>query len=84
MDIKKDAVVYCDPPYSNTKKIYGEFNNKDFDKWMNELPTNEIYISEYTVLPNTEIVSNLGKKQNFVSTQGDLRKSELLLKYIHH
>lgn len=84
LDIKKDDVVYCDPPYFNTPKIYGEFNNSDFDKWMNELPTNEIYISEYTVLPNTEIVSDLGKKQNFVSTQGNSRKSELLLKYIHH
>ena len=84
LDIKKDDVVYCDPPYVNTNKFYGEFNNNDFDKWMNELPTNEIYISEYTVLPNTEIVSYLGKKHNFVSTQGDSRKSELLLKYIHH
>lgn len=83
-DIKKDDVVYCDPPYFNTPKIYGEFNNSDFDKWMNGLPTNEIYISEYTVLPNTEIVADLGKKQNFVSAQGDSRKSELLLKYIHH
>ena len=84
LDIKKDDVVYCDPPYVNTGKVYGEFNNSDFDKWMNELPTNEIYISEYTVLPNTEIVVDLGKKQNFVSTQGNSRKSELLLKYIHH
>ena len=84
LDIKKDDVVYCDPPYVNTNKVYGEFNNSDFDKWMNELPTNEIYISEYKKLPNTKIVADLGKKQNFVSKQGDLRKSELLLKYIHH
>lgn len=84
LDIKKDDVVYCDPPYFNTGKFYGEFNNSDFDNWMNGLPTNEIYISEYTVLPNTVIVADLGKKQNFVSTQDDSRKSELLLKYIHH
>ena len=84
LDIKKNDVVYCDPPYVNTGKVYGEFNNSDFDKWMNELPTNEIYISEYTVLPNTEIVSDLGKKQNFVSTSKSKRKPELLLKYVHH
>lgn len=84
LDIKKDDVVYCDPPYFNTQKIYGEFNNSDFDKWMNELPTDKIYISEYTVLPNTVIVADLGKKGNFISTPKSKRKSELLLKYIHH
>ena len=84
LDIKKDDVVYCDPPYINTSESYGGFNNDDFDNWLNQLPTSKIYISEYTVLPNTEIVCELGKKHNFVSTQGNSRKSELLLKYIHH
>ena len=84
LSIKSTDVVYCDPPYINTSKSYGEFDNDDFDNWMNGLPTDEIYISEYTVLPNTEIVADLGKKQNFVSTSKSKRKSELLLKYIHH
>ncbi|AKP68398.1 DNA adenine methylase [Companilactobacillus ginsenosidimutans] len=84
LNIKPDDIVYCDPPYINTKQSYGEFNNDDFDNWLNQLPTNQIYISEYTVLPNTEIACELGKKQNFISTPGNSRKTELLLKYIHH
>ena len=84
LNIKSTDIVYCDPPYINTGKSYGEFDNDDFDNWMNKLPTDKIYISEYTVLPNTVVVADLGKKQNFVSTQGDSSKSELLLKYIHH
>lgn len=84
LDIKSTDVVYCDPPYINTAISYGEFDNDDFDNWMNGLPTDKIYISEYTVLPNTVIVADLGKKRNSISASKSKRKSELLLKYIHH
>lgn len=84
LNIKSTDIVYCDPPYINTGKSYGEFDNDDFDNWMNKLPTDKIYISEYTVLPNTVIVADLGKKRNSISASKSKRKSELLLKYIHH
>ena len=31
-------ILYCDPPYQNTKGMYfGGFNNKDFIEWLNKI-----------------------------------------------
>lgn len=82
LDIKKDDVVYCDPPYIKTSNQYDGFNNEEFDKWLNQLPTDNIFISEYSIRTNTKIYSNLGNKQSF--TANGKRRNELLLKYVHH
>ena len=80
--INTDDVVYCDPPYVGTSKNYGGFDYKAFENWyLNECPAKEIYISEYTKLPYTEVAFNLGKKQN-LSAIGK-RRDELLLRVVH-
>lgn len=44
-------VIYCDPPYANTKKYETDFDNNAFWEWVREIkrmyPRCEIYISEY-------------------------------------
>lgn len=81
LDIQASDVVYCDPPYIGTSVQYGGFDNKAFENWyLHECPAEEIYISEYTKLPHTEVVLNLGKKRRFSSA--GKRKDELLLKVI--
>ena len=79
--INTDDVVYCDPPYVGTPHNYGGFDHKAFENWyLHECPAKEIYISEYTKLPYTEVVFNLGKKQS-LSSMGK-RRDELLLKVV--
>lgn len=45
----KNAVVYCDPPYDNTREFStGKFNNNEFWKFASELSKNNIvFVSEY-------------------------------------
>ena len=79
--INIDDVVYCDPPYVGTSPNYGGFDHKAFENWyLHECPAKEIYISEYTKLPYTEVAFNLGKKQNLSSV--GKRRDELLLRVV--
>ena len=81
LNIQANDVVYCDPPYIWTGEQYDGFDNKAFENWyLHECPSKEIYISEYTKLPHTRIVLNLGKKHSFKSA--GKRTDELMLKVI--
>ena len=81
LDIQSDDVVYCDPPYIGTREQYGGFDSKAFENWyLYECPAKEIYISEYTKLPNTEVFFNFGNKHNFSAT--GKRRDELLLRVV--
>lgn len=79
--IDTDDIIYCDPPYAGTSENYGGFDHKAFENWyLHECPAKEVYISEYTQLPYTEVASNLGKKINFTASGN--RKDELLLRVV--
>lgn len=80
LEIGPEDVVYCDPPYVGTSKDYGGFDNNSFQRWIANCPAKQIYISEYTRLPHTEVAFNLGKKLSF-QAKGK-RPDELLLKYV--
>lgn len=79
LDVQPDDVVYCDPPYISTGVNYGGFDFETFHKWYISQPT-DVYISEYTVLPDTEVYAELGKKHSMTAT--GKRRNELLLKVI--
>jgi site-specific DNA-adenine methylase len=53
IEIQKDAIIYCDPPYQGTAEYKeGAFNHKEFWDWVREKSkTNNVYISEYNA-PN--------------------------------
>lgn len=81
LEIGQGDIVYCDPPYIYTKGYASEFDHQKFIDWYShKCPAREIYISEYTRLPNTVVVADLGKKHSFITT-GKWR-NELLLKVI--
>ena len=80
LEIEPEDVIYCDPPYTGTGQNYGGFDDDAFQRWLAECPSKQIYISEYTQLPHTEVAFALGKKQSF-QVNGK-RAEELLLKYV--
>lgn len=80
LNIRKDDIVYCDPPYLGTSADYGGFDNDSFQWWLANCPARQIYISEYTKLPHTEVVFSFEKKRAF-TISGKYRE-ELLLKYV--
>ncbi|WP_286102944.1 hypothetical protein [Pediococcus pentosaceus] len=80
--INTDDIVYCDPPYIGVQYDYDGFDHKAFENWyLHECPAKEIYISEYTKLPYTEVAFNFGQKHSFSAT--GKRKDELLLRVVH-
>ena len=76
-DIESEDVVYLDPPYVGTSMLYGGWDEKEFEDWYTSLPANEVYVSNYERLPNTEIVAEFSKHS--LTAKGTRRK-ELLLK----
>lgn len=81
LEIGQDDIVYCDPPYMGTKGYEFEFDHQKFIDWYShQCSAREIYISEYTQLPNTVVVADLGNKHNM--TAMSKRRNELLLKVV--
>lgn len=59
VQIPQNAVVYCDPPYINTKYFSGveRFNHNEFWEYMRGLSkTNMVFISEQTAPDDFEVV----------------------------
>lgn len=83
LGVNPDDIVYCDPPYRDTKQYADvpDWNSKAFTEWYMSCPAKNIYISEYSVLPGTEVVANLGSRRT-VFTSAAKRHDELLLRVI--
>jgi len=49
LDIPDNSIIYCDPPYRDTKKYKGDFNHKDFYDWVRDKVNegHQVFISEY-------------------------------------
>lgn len=62
LSINGNDVIYCDPPYLNSFHRYGGFDDNRFSKWLNNLPTHNIFISEKHILPHAEVFKDLGTK----------------------
>lgn len=83
----ENAVIYCDPPYANTKH-YGYANQEKMDynrfwNWARELSKNNyVFVSEQTAPEDFEIVWEMeakrtcGKDNNFKATEKLFRYKE--------
>lgn len=49
LEINRNSLIYCDPPYKNTTGYKdNKFSHEDFEKWATEkAKENSVYISEY-------------------------------------
>lgn len=73
VEIPKDAIIYCDPPYQGTAEYKeGSFNHKEFWEWVRQISkTNKIYISEYNAPDDFEILLSFSQKSTL---QGGVQK----------
>ena len=69
LDIPKNSIVYCDPPYEGTTKYKEGFNHSEFWEWVRtkSLEGHSVFVSEYNapedficVWENT-LINNLSK-----------------------
>lgn len=79
LNIQPNDVVYCDPPYIGTSVDYSGFDFESFHEWYMNCPA-DVYISEYTKLPDTEVYADLGNKHSLTAT--GKRRNELLLRVV--
>ena len=48
IQIPKNSIIYCDPPYHGTKKYKDNFNHDEFWQWVRKLSKEyDVYVSEY-------------------------------------
>lgn len=72
--IKKDSVIYCDPPYIGTASYSKTgFNHEEFYDWVrnNKRP---VFISEYTMPDEFKVIASMSKIQK-LSSNKENRKS---------
>jgi len=82
LDIPKNSVIYCDPPYKDTTQYKDKFDHFAFYHWCREMKRkgHSVFVSEYT-MPNDfvcvwekEVSSNLG-----VSSKGKKGTEKLFM-----
>ena len=73
VEIPKDAIIYCDPPYQGTAEYKeGAFNHKEFWNWVREISkSHKIYISEYNAPEDFEVLLSFSQKSTL---QGGVQK----------
>ena len=81
LDIPKNSVIYCDPPYQNTTKYHHDFNHSFFWDWCREKSKqgHKVYISEYNApndfvcvwqkVTNSQLSANGSTGGNKISTE---------------
>lgn len=71
IDIPKDAIIYCDPPYQGTAEYKeGSFNHKEFWDWVRKVSkTNKVYISEYTAPKDFKAILEFSQKSTLQGGQ---------------
>ena len=54
IDIPKNSIVYCDPPYANTTKYNSEIDHEHFWEWVRSLKKegHTVFVSEYNAPPD--------------------------------
>lgn len=73
VEIKKDEIIYCDPPYKGTAEYKeGGFNHDEFWQWVREKSkTNKVYVSEYQAPQDFKVILSFPQKSTL---QGGVQK----------
>jgi site-specific DNA-adenine methylase len=72
----KDYVIYCDPPYLETRQCYVDeygklfgFDTQEFLTWCREMSKNNlVFVSDYSEIPNSKLLYT-NKKENLYLVQ---------------
>ena len=82
-----DAVIYCDPPYADTKKYESDFDHVKFWDWVRMMSKRKgvyVYVSEYEAPDDFECVWEKKKKDGMGTTKSGRKqniKTEKLFVY---
>lgn len=78
VEIKPDSVIYCDPPYKDTKGyVAGGFNHDAFYDWCRK-QTELTFISEYTMPDDFDVVATFSRTEHKSATSNIKKITERL------
>ncbi len=78
VEIEKNSVIYCDPPYANTSSYDDEFSHNQFIEWAHS-QSNPVYISEYEIKDKRFIpVFRIQKRSRLNMAKSLLYKQEIV------
>ena len=58
LEIPRNSIIYCDPPYAGTTKYKDEFDHVSFWKWCDEMANkgHRVFVSEYNAPDNWKCI----------------------------
>jgi DNA adenine methylase len=58
LEIPKNSLIYCDPPYEGTTKYSNEVNHVEFWNWVRKMSKggHEVFVSEYNAPEDFEVI----------------------------
>ncbi|MCC1483310.1 DNA adenine methylase [Winogradskyella immobilis] len=67
LEIPKNSIIYCDPPYASTTKYRDGFNHDEFWSWCREQSKagHQVFISEYNAPEDFKCIWEKGAKTTF-------------------
>ena len=83
LQIPKNSLIYCDPPYSNTTKYHNDFNHLEFWNWcrIKTKQGHKVFISEYNAPKDFRCVWQQQIKNNLNSNNNNRNAIERL--FVH-
>ena len=80
LNIPKNSIIYCDPPYAGTKKYRVVFNREHFWSWCREQASNghTVFISEYEAPDDFECIWEKEVVSSLTQDTGSKRAVEKL------
>lgn len=82
IEIEKNSVIYCDPPYLNTEGYAHKFDYKKFYSWVKE--RRNIFISEYSMPDDFLCLGSVKKSVIYDPLNKAQKKQEKLYTNEHH
>lgn len=72
-----NSVIYCDPPYADTKTYESDFPHEKFWEWVRELSKSGryVYVSEYTAPDDFKCIWEKKKKDGMATTKNGKKQN---------
>lgn len=83
LEIPKNSIIYCDPPYANTTKYKDNFNHEEFWRWCRDKSKegHRVFVSEYSAPDDFECVWQKEINSSLTKNTGGKKGVEKLFVY---
>lgn len=79
LELPENSIIYCDPPYKDTKGYKDEFNHGEFYEWCRQKfrQGHQIYISEFSAPEDFKCILEIEKTNSFDSFKSKKQTEKL-------